>query len=132
MEWGRIAVFASGTGSNFAALVQAQREGRLGGGSIELLVSDKPEAPVAQRAEEAGIPALLLRPKDFEGREQYEAAIVAELQRRNIGLVVLAGYMRLISLFCLHRMPDGSSTFILRCCRRLPGRTRSGRRWSTA
>ncbi|MEK4009496.1 phosphoribosylglycinamide formyltransferase [Paenibacillus sp. FSL H3-0333] len=97
MEWSRIAVFASGTGSNFAALVQAQREGRLGGGSIELLVSDKPEAPVAQRAEEAGIPALLLRPKDFAGREQYEAAIVAELQRRNIGLVVLAGYMRLIS-----------------------------------
>lgn len=97
MEWSRIAVFASGQGSNFAALVQAQQEGKLGGGSIELLVSDKPEAPVAQRAEEAGIPALLLRPKDFTGRELYEAAIVAELQRRDIGLVVLAGYMRLIS-----------------------------------
>lgn len=97
MEWSRIAVFASGQGSNFAALVQAQQEGKLGGGSIELLVSDKPEAPVAQRAEEAGIPALLLRPKDFAGRELYEAAIVAELQRRDIGLVVLAGYMRLIS-----------------------------------
>lgn len=97
MEWSRIAVFASGQGSNFAALVQAQQEGKLGGGSIELLVSDKPEAPVAQRAEEAGIPALLLRPKDFAGRELYEAAIVAELQRRDIGLIVLAGYMRLIS-----------------------------------
>lgn len=97
MEWSRIAVFASGQGSNFAALVQAQQEGKLGGGSIELLVSDKPEAPVAQRAEEAGIPALLLRPKDFAGRELYEAAIVAELQRRDIGLIVLAGYMRLTS-----------------------------------
>ncbi|AIQ56126.1 phosphoribosylglycinamide formyltransferase [Paenibacillus borealis] len=97
MEWSRIAVFASGQGSNFTALVQAQQEGKLGGGSIELLVSDKPEAPVAQRAEAAGIPALLLRPKDFAGRELYEAAIVAELQRRNIGLIVLAGYMRLIS-----------------------------------
>jgi phosphoribosylglycinamide formyltransferase-1 len=97
MERSRIAVFASGQGSNFAALVQAQQEGKLGGGSIELLVSDKPEAPVAQRAEEAGVPALLLRPKDFAGRELYEAAIVAELQRRNIGLIVLAGYMRLIS-----------------------------------
>ncbi|MEK3695520.1 phosphoribosylglycinamide formyltransferase [Paenibacillus sp. FSL R10-2199] len=97
MQWSRIAVFASGQGSNFAALVQAQQEGKLGGGSIELLVSDKPEAPVAQRAEEAGIPALLLRPKDFAGRELYEAAIVAELQRRDIGLIVLAGYMRLIS-----------------------------------
>lgn len=97
MEWSRIAVFASGQGSNFAALVQAQQEGKLGGGSIELLVSDKPEAPVSQRAEAAGIPALLLRPKDFAGRELYEAAIVAELQRRDIGLIVLAGYMRLIS-----------------------------------
>lgn len=97
MEWSRIAVFASGQGSNFAALVQAQQAGKLGGGRIELLVSDKPEAPVAQRAEAAGIPALLLRPKDFASREQYEAAIVAELQRREIGLVVLAGYMRLIT-----------------------------------
>jgi phosphoribosylglycinamide formyltransferase-1 len=97
MQWSRIAVFASGQGSNFAALIQAQREGKLGGGSIELLVSDKPEAPVAQRAEEAGIPALLLRPKEFASRELYEGAIVAELQRREIGLVVLAGYMRLIT-----------------------------------
>lgn len=52
---------------------------------------------MAQRAEEAGIPALLLRPKDFASRELYEAEIVAELQRRDIGLVVLAGYMRLIT-----------------------------------
>lgn len=63
MQWSRIAVFASGQGSNFAALIDAQRAGLLGEGNIELLVSDKPEAPVAKRAEDAGIPALLLRPK---------------------------------------------------------------------
>lgn len=97
MQLSRIAVFASGQGSNFAALIHAQREGLLGEGRIELLVSDKPEAPVAQRAEDAGIPALLLRPKDFSSREEYEAEIVAELQRREIGLIVLAGYMRLIT-----------------------------------
>lgn len=97
MQWSRIAVFASGQGSNFAALIDAQRAGLLGEGNIELLVSDKPEAPVAKRAEDAGIPALLLRPKDFASRELYEAEIVAELQRREIGLVVLAGYMRLIT-----------------------------------
>ncbi|WP_339289118.1 phosphoribosylglycinamide formyltransferase [Paenibacillus sp. FSL E2-0201] len=97
MQWSRIAVFASGQGSNFAALIDAQRAGLLGEGNIELLVSDKPEAPVAKRAEDAGIPALLLRPKDFASREDYEAEIVAELQRREIGLVVLAGYMRLIT-----------------------------------
>ncbi|KGE19431.1 phosphoribosylglycinamide formyltransferase [Paenibacillus wynnii] len=93
----RIAVFASGQGSNFAALMDAQKEGNLGGGRIELLVSDKPEAPVAQRAKDAGIPTLLLRPKDFASRELYEAEIVAELQRLKIGLIVLAGYMRLIT-----------------------------------
>lgn len=97
MQSSRIAVFASGQGSNFAALIEAQRTGRLGGGSIELLVSDRPEAPVAQRAEDAGIPALLLRPKDFASRELYEAEIVAGLKQRDIGLVVLAGYMRLIT-----------------------------------
>lgn len=97
MQWSRIAVFASGQGSNFAALMDAQSKGQLGGGSIELLVSDKPEAPVAKRAEEAGVSSLLLRPKDFASRELYEAEIVAELQRREIGLIVLAGYMRLIT-----------------------------------
>ncbi|WP_019913651.1 phosphoribosylglycinamide formyltransferase [Paenibacillus sp. HW567] len=97
MQWSRIAVFASGQGSNFAALIEAEKAGKLGGGRIELLVSDRPEAPVAQRAEAAGVPALLLRPKDFASRELYEAEIVAELQRRDIGLVVLAGYMRLIT-----------------------------------
>ena len=97
MRWRRIAVFASGQGSNFAALIHAQREGLFGEGSIELLVSDKPESRVAQRAKEAGVPTLLLRPKDFASREDYEAEIVAELQRREIGLIVLAGYMRLIT-----------------------------------
>ena len=97
MDWSRIAVFASGQGTNFSALAAAQNEGRLGPGRIELLVSDKPEAPVAQRAKDAGVPALLLRPKDYASRELYEAEIVAELQRREVGLIVLAGYMRLIT-----------------------------------
>lgn len=97
MQSSRIAVFASGQGSNFAALIEAQRAGQLGGGSIELLVSDWPEAFVASRAEAAGVPALLLRPKEFGSRELYEAEIVAELKRRDIGLIVLAGYMRLIT-----------------------------------
>ncbi len=101
MQLSRIAVFASGQGSNFAALIDAQRKGLLGDGRIELLVSDKPEAPVAQRAEDAGVPALLLRPKDFASREDYEAEIVAELQRGEIGLIVLAGYMRLITTVLL-------------------------------
>ncbi|KAA8996861.1 phosphoribosylglycinamide formyltransferase [Paenibacillus spiritus] len=93
----RIAVFASGQGSNFTALLEAEREGRLGKARIVLFVSDRPEAPAGRRAEEAGVPTLLLRPKDFSDRGEYEAAIVEELQRQGIDLIVLAGYMRLIT-----------------------------------
>lgn len=93
----RIAVFASGRGSNFQALADAAAEGRLGDAKVELLVCDKPEAPVVQRAAAFGIDTFLFRPKEYAGREAYEAEIAAELERRGIDLVVLAGYMRLLT-----------------------------------
>ncbi|MFC4778036.1 phosphoribosylglycinamide formyltransferase [Paenibacillus sp. GCM10023252] len=92
----RIAVFASGQGTNFQALVDAVQEGKLDG-SIELLVCDKPEAPVVGRAVAAGVDTLLFRPKEYPSREAYETEILAELQRRGVELVVLAGYMRIIT-----------------------------------
>ncbi|NMO97421.1 phosphoribosylglycinamide formyltransferase [Paenibacillus lemnae] len=93
----RIAVFASGTGSNFQALVDAQRRGALHGGEITLLVSDKPMAPVVQRARDAGIDVFLFQPKDYSSREDYEQEILTELERREVDLIVLAGYMRLLT-----------------------------------
>lgn len=92
----RIAVFASGTGSNFQALVEAQRNGMLGG-EIALLVSDKPHAPVVERARNAEINSFVFQPKDYASREDYEREIAEELERRGIDLIVLAGYMRLLS-----------------------------------
>ncbi|AWB43392.1 phosphoribosylglycinamide formyltransferase [Paenibacillus sp. CAA11] len=93
----RIAVFASGQGSNFQALVDAAREGLLGAAEVSLLVCDKPEAPVVKRAEAAGIDTFLFRPKDYGSREEYEREIAAKLAERGVQLIVLAGYMRLLT-----------------------------------
>ncbi|MFD0711874.1 phosphoribosylglycinamide formyltransferase [Paenibacillus sp. GCM10027626] len=93
----RIAVFASGQGTNFQAVVHAASQDQLEGASLELLVCDKPEAPVVERAKRAGIDTFLFRPRDYESREAYETEIRAELERRGIGLIVLAGYMRIIT-----------------------------------
>ncbi|WP_438349223.1 phosphoribosylglycinamide formyltransferase [Paenibacillus sp. FA6] len=93
----RIAVFASGEGSNFQTLVDAGKAGSLGGAQVELLVCDKPEARVVKRARDAGIPVHLFTPKSYPSREAYEAEIVEQLEALNIELVVLAGYMRLLT-----------------------------------
>lgn len=92
----RIAVFASGSGSNFQALAETIRSGGIPA-SIDLLVCDKPSAYVLERARTLGIDTYAFRPKDYPSREAYETEIVAELQCRGIGLIVLAGYMRLIT-----------------------------------
>lgn len=93
----RIAVFASGSGSNFQALVEAGREGRLGSAEIVLLVCDKPEAKAVERARALGVETYTFRPKEYASREAYETAIADELAARGIGLIVLAGYMRILT-----------------------------------
>lgn len=92
----RIAVFASGQGSNFQNLLEASRAGTLGA-EIVLLVCDKPQAPVVERARKAGVECFLFEPKSYARREDYEAEIAAELDKRGVDLVVLAGYMRLLT-----------------------------------
>ena len=92
----RLAVFASGNGSNFQAIADAIREGRLDA-RIELLVCDRPKAPVVERAAKAGVPSFVFRPKDYRSREAYESEIVGRLREHQVDLVVLAGYMRLVT-----------------------------------
>ncbi|WP_128896832.1 phosphoribosylglycinamide formyltransferase [Longirhabdus pacifica] len=92
----RIAVFASGDGSNFQAIVDQVHAGTLDV-HIELLICDNKTAKVIQKAEEAGIDVFVFDPKAYESKQQYEAHIVEELKERNVALLVLAGYMRLLS-----------------------------------
>lgn len=91
----RLAVLASGRGSNFDALHQAVQRGELDA-EIVVLVSDNPEAPALSKARERGIEALAIKPADFTSRDRYEEKIVARLQERDVDLVALAGYMRLV------------------------------------
>ncbi len=92
----RLAIFASGSGSNFEAIVQAVQAGQLRGVEVALLVCDKPGAKVLERAERLGIPAFVFQPKEYADKSAFEKEIVAQLQKLDVTLVVLAGYMRLV------------------------------------
>jgi len=91
----KLAVLASGRGSNFLALGEAIQTGKLHA-DICLLISDQKEAQALNRARDLGINALFINPSDFNNREEYEAEIVSNLKALDIDLVVLAGYMRLV------------------------------------
>ncbi|SES00411.1 phosphoribosylglycinamide formyltransferase [Salipaludibacillus aurantiacus] len=91
----KIAVFASGSGSNFQAILDACASGSLDA-SVSLLVCDKPGAFAEQRAASADIPVFSFSPKNFDGKAAFEEAILKELRARGIELLVLAGYMRLV------------------------------------
>ena len=92
----KIAIFASGSGSNFEAIVQAVQSGRLKGVEVVLLVCDKPGAKVLERAERLGVEAFVFSPKEYPDKAAFETEILAELKKRDVSLVVLAGCMRLI------------------------------------
>ncbi|CCQ93117.1 phosphoribosylglycinamide formyltransferase [[Clostridium] ultunense Esp] len=100
-----IAVFASGTGSNFQALVE-HMENRETSYRIVLLVCDRPDAPVLQKAEQFGIKALALRPKDYPTKEAYEEEILGQLKTLGVKWIILAGYMRLIGRTLLQSYPQ--------------------------
>lgn len=91
----KIAVFASGSGSNFQAIAAAIENGSLHA-EICLVVCDKPGAFVIERAERLGVPALVLNRKDYPSKEAYEKEILQRLVALEVELIVLAGYMVLI------------------------------------
>lgn len=88
----RIAIFASGSGTNFEALVNESYKN----GEIVLLVCDKPEAYVIERAKNHNIPYAIFELKKFENKAKYEEAIVNKLRTEKIDLVLLAGYMKIV------------------------------------
>ena len=98
----RIAVFARGTGSNFEAIATACEEGKIPA-DVAVLVCDKPEALVVERAARHGIKTLAFVPKSFPSKADMETAIADFLDENEIDLVCLAGYMRIISNTLLSR-----------------------------
>ncbi|MBU9674886.1 phosphoribosylglycinamide formyltransferase [Planococcus sp. CP5-4] len=91
----KMAVFASGNGSNFQALYEATQDGRLDA-DIVLVVADKPSAFVLERAKQAGVPALSFTPRDYASKQAYESMLVEKLKGAGVEWLVLAGFMRLI------------------------------------
>lgn len=93
---GRIAVFLSGRGSNFLAIHEAVKAGKING-DIVLVFSNKKEAPGLQHAQERGLETLYLNPKDFSSREAYDERVAEEVKKRQVDLICLAGYMRILT-----------------------------------
>lgn len=101
----KIAVLVSGGGTNLQALIDAEKSGILQNGTIALVVADKEEAYALTRAERAGIPTKVLVKKSFESRAAFEAALVAALDEAGIELIVLAGFMCILSESFTSRYP---------------------------
>lgn len=92
----KLAVFASGSGSNFGAIMEAIREQRIQGAEIVLLVCDKPGAYVLERAASFEVPTFVFSAKDYPDKVAFETEILRRLEEAGVELIVLAGYMRLI------------------------------------
>lgn len=91
-----IAIFASGNGSNFQAIADAIKNGQLNA-NLALLVCDKENAFVLERAKKSGVKSVLIKRKDFKTKEDFEKEIIKHCKKENIDLIVLAGFMRLVS-----------------------------------
>jgi phosphoribosylglycinamide formyltransferase-1 len=101
----RIGVLLSGRGSNFEALADSVAAGRIPNAEIAIVLSNREGAPGIERARERGIPAQAIPSKGLE-REPYDKLVVAALREKNVELVCLAGYMRLLSRYFVGAFPN--------------------------
>ena len=92
----RLAVLASGRGSNLQAIIDAIEQKRLGA-VLAVVISNKAEAQALERARKHGAPAVFLDPKATPGREAYDAVILEHLRKNDVRLVALAGYMKIVT-----------------------------------
>jgi phosphoribosylglycinamide formyltransferase 1 len=100
-----IAIFASGGGSNFQAIVDAVEKKEIQA-NIRLLVCDKQGAYVIERANKHGIPSFVFTASKYASKQEFEQAILQELQANEVELIILAGYMRLIGETLLESYPQ--------------------------
>ena len=101
----RIAVLVSGGGTNLQALIDAEKRGELGPGHISCVISSSPKAYALERAANAGIKTRVLPKKGVE-REEYTAQMVAALQEEKADLVILAGFMVIMSSALTDAFPN--------------------------
>ncbi|MBZ9557081.1 MULTISPECIES: phosphoribosylglycinamide formyltransferase [Modicisalibacter] len=98
----RVVVLISGNGSNLQALIDAQAYGELGG-EIVAVISNKADAYGLKRAHDAGIEAVALPHREYDSRDAFDGALIKVIERHEPDLVVLAGFMRILTPMFVHR-----------------------------
>lgn len=101
----RLGVLISGRGSNLQALIDAIREGRLDA-EIAVVISNRADAAGLDRARDAGLPTRYISHRAFPTRDEFDRALVAELRGHGVGLVCLAGFMRLVGAPLIDAFPN--------------------------
>ena len=91
-----IAVFVSGGGTNLQALIDAQNRGEIKNGKITFVIASNDGAYALERAKKAGIPTAVVSRKSYSSKEEYDKAILAKLDGKNIDLIVLAGFLSIL------------------------------------
>lgn len=102
----KIAVLVSGGGTNLQALIDAEKEGKLGNGRIALVIASKPGVYALERAKNNGIEAKVLARKDYEDISAYSKALTETMLSADIGLVVLAGFLTIIDETVYNAFPN--------------------------
>jgi len=105
MEKLKLGVLVSGTGTNLQAILEAIKAGTLNA-EVRVVISNKAEALGLERARLAGIPAVAISHRDYASREAFDVALVAELRRKQVDWVVLAGFMRIVTNVLLDAFTD--------------------------
>lgn len=102
----RIAVLVSGGGTNLQALIDAQGRGEIVNGSLAAVISSNPKAYALERAEKAGIPHFVVSRKDYPSNQAMTQALVDQLRALDIDLVVLAGFMVILTQEMVQAYPN--------------------------
>ena len=101
----RLGVLISGRGSNLLAIVDAISEGRLDA-EVAVVISNRADAPGLERARDCGLVTRCINHREFVTRDDFDRAIVAELRAHDVGLLCLAGFMRLVGAPMLEAFPN--------------------------
>jgi phosphoribosylglycinamide formyltransferase 1 len=101
----KLGILLSGRGSNFLAISDNIAGGKLPGAQVAIVISNRPDAPGIEAARQRGLNAVVI-PSKGKPREQHDAEVVAALNRAGVELVVLAGYMRLLSPWFVQQFPN--------------------------
>jgi phosphoribosylglycinamide formyltransferase-1 len=101
----RLGILLSGRGSNFEAIANSIDAGRIPGARIAIVISNRAEAPGVEKARQRGLETLVI-PSKGKQREEHDREVVAALQEKQVDLVCMAGYMRLLSAWFCQQLPQ--------------------------